>query len=424
MAADNHSNRQEDDPMHKIVVAAAAALACASALAHGPERAARYRVEEVRPPASPAPCLAEYRNFMQGVTINDFGVAAGNFNCYSQIDPTAGTATTVGGPFVWSSWFGTFALQDSDPASSGSFAASINNRGEVFGSDVGVAFVGVKWSLAGGLETIFPNDPQCEVIKLDIAIAGNGRYAVGTGFRPSADLPYPLCLTPAWLTRTPSGTVVVDFLNSEPRDINVFNMAVGVKERNTAIRYQVVTKELRVLRTGDETHQAVTTDINDQGEVSGYVATIGLQPAPAGCSTLSARALRWDRNDRETVLPLLPGATSARAWNVGTDGETVGESGPGQYCEPENATNERAVLWRDGRAFDLNDAIPSHLGVTLASGNSINRRGQILAFGYRDADPLVICPRFVSDPQTGQSSYDVTQRCRSQRLFVLTPLGR
>ena len=124
------------------------------------------------------------------------------------------------------------------------------------------------------------------------------------------------------------------------------------------------------------------------------------------------------------VLPLLPGATSSRAWNVGTDGETVGESGPGQYCEPQNSTNERAVLWRDGKAFDLNDAIPSHLGVTLASANSINRRGQILAFGYRNADPLVICPRFVFDPETGMPSFDITQRCRSQRLFVLTPVGR
>ena len=124
------------------------------------------------------------------------------------------------------------------------------------------------------------------------------------------------------------------------------------------------------------------------------------------------------------MLPLLPGATSSRAWNVGTDGETVGESGPGEYCEPQNSTNERAVLWRDGKAFDLNHAIPSHLGVTLASANSINRRGQILAFGYRNAEPLLICPRFVFDPETGQSSFDVTIRCRYQRLFVLTPAGR
>jgi uncharacterized membrane protein len=424
MAADNKNNRQEGIPMHRIIVSATATLACASAFAHGPERATRYRVEEVPPPASlAAPCLAEYRNWMQGATLNDFGAAAGTYNCYTQIDPAAGTAATAAGPFVWGSWFGSLALRDSDPATSNSFAASINNRGEVFGSDVGPGFVGVKWSLAGGLEVLFPNDEQCEVLKLDIAIAGNGRYTVGLGYRPSADLPYPLCLTPTWLTRTPSGAVVEEMPNLEPRDINVFNTAVGDWNRNTAVRFQVVTKELRILRTGDQTQQARTTDINDLGEVSGYLATVDPEVGPGGCFMLSSRALRWDRDDHETVLPLLPGATSARAWNVGTDGETVGESGPGDYCDPQNSTNERAVLWRDGRAFNLNDAIPPHLGVTLAAANSINRRGQILASGYRNADPLVICPRIQFDPQTGLPSYDVSLRCRFQRLFVLTPVG-
>jgi len=406
--------------MFKYFAAATATLACSAAFAHGPGQSVRYRVEEVRPPSAPARCLPQYGNFMGG-GINDLGVVAGNFNCHSQVDPAAGIATTVGGPFVWSSWFGALELPDSDPTTSGSFATSINNRGEVFGSDVGSTFVGVKWSLSGGLETIFPNQPECDVIKLDIAIAGNGRYAVGTGFRPSPDLPFPgLCLSSAWLTRAPDGTVVTEFLNSDPRDINVFNTAVGNLDRSSAVRFHVVTKELRVLRSGDETHQATATDINDLGEVSGYVATID---PTGGCPTLSARALRWDRNDRETVLPLLPGSASARAWNVGTDGETVGESGPGQYCWPQSSTNERAVLWRGGKAFDLNDAIPSHLGLTLASATSINRRGQITAFGYRNADPLVICPRFEFVFETGEY-IDVSQPCRTQRLFVLTPIGR
>ena len=62
--------------------------------------------------------------------------------------------------------------------------------------------------------------------------------------------------------------------------------------------------------------------------------------------------------------------------------------------------------------------------MTLASANSINRRGQILAYGYRNADPLVICPVFMIDPVTQLPFYDVTQRCRYQRTYVLTPVGR
>lgn len=97
------------------------------------------------------------------------------------------------------------------------------------------------------------------------------------------------------------------------------------------------------------------------------------------------------------------------------------ESGPGQYCEPQSSSNERAVLWRGNKVLDLNDAIPSHLRVTLASASSINRRGQILAIGYNDDDPQPICPLQRFDPQTGERSLDFSQRCRNQRLYVLTP---
>lgn len=213
--------------MKTIFATAAAAtfLVCATASAHGPGRATRYRVEEVKPPASLfASCLAEFRNYAQGSTINDFGVVAGNLGCFSQVDPTTGQITTSGGPFVWASWFGGLALRDSDPATCCSFATKINNRGEVFGAEV-PNFVGVKWSLAGGLETVFPNDDQCEIVKLDIAIAGNGRYAVGAGLRAHPDETIPgFCLTQAWLTRTPSGTVVQEMLFAQPQDINAFNM--------------------------------------------------------------------------------------------------------------------------------------------------------------------------------------------------------
>ncbi len=409
---------------HSIVaVAAASILACAVASAHGPQRPTRYRVEEIKPPASLlAPCLPQYRTLAQPAIINDLGVVDGNFNCYSQLDPATGTSLQHGGGFVWASWFGGLELRDRDgDETCCSFATTLNHRGEVFGSDVsnGV-FEGVKWSLSGGREVVFPNDSQCEVIKLDIAIAGNGRYTLGLGFRPSEDLPFPgFCLTAQWLTRTPSGIVVLGPLRAEPRDINLFNQAIGVQDGRTAFRYQVPSGETRVLRSGDDIHQVLPTDINDAGEVSGYETT--LSPLPGTCFTASARALRWDRQDRESVLPLLHGATSSRAWNIGANGDVVGESGPGQYCEPQNSTNERATLWRDGKAIDLNEGIPSHLGITLASANSINRWGQIIAFGYRDDEPLRICPRQIFDEATGTFVLDLNQTCRSQRMYLLTP---
>jgi uncharacterized membrane protein len=403
-------------------IAAAITLACTTALAHGPARAPRYSVQEIRPPAAMlAPCLANYRN-SAAARINDLGVVAGTFTCTAQFDPATGSSTLAGGPFVWSSWFGGLELRDGDPATCCSFAASINNRGEVFGSDVGPPFVGVKWSLAGGFETVFPNDPTCDIIKLDIAIAGNGRYTVGTGFRADPNLPIPgLCLAPSWITRAPSGAITTSLLNAEPRDINAFNMGVGVLERDRAIRLHVPSGALYILHTGNALEPALTTDINDLGEVSGYQDFLDPDPRPGVCPVLTSSALRWDRNDRETVLPHLPGATASRALQVGYDGETVGQSGPGQVCEPQLSTNERAVLWRGDKPLDLNTAIAPHLGVTLASAHSINRRGQIVALGHRNDDPQVICPVSVFDPQTGQTTVDVSQLCRYQRVYVLTP---
>ena len=401
---------------------AALTLFATSVFADNRGRAPRYRLEEITPPSSMVtPCLAGYRNFAQAV-INDFGVVGGNHNCYSQFDPATGTGTFIGGAFAWTYWFGGLELHDKDPTNCCSFMTSINNRNEIIGTDVGVTFTGIKWSLAGGLETIFPNDPTCDIIKLDIAIASNGRYAVGTGFRASPDLPIPgLCLNQAWITRKPSGEIVTSLLSANPTDINAFNVGVGVWQGNTAIRLNVVTNEMRILHTGDNLQRAKTIDINDLGEVGGYLENYDPDAQPGDCAPVSAVAVRWERDDRETVLQNLPGAVSGRAWGVGPNGVTVGDSGQGQYCDPQNASNERAVLWRGDKPLDLNTTIPSHLGVTLASATSINRWGQITAYGYRNADPLAICPKVSFDPETGQQTVDLTQLCRRQRVYVLTP---
>lgn len=401
---------------------AAITLACTTAFASGPARAPRYRIEEIRPPSTMVgSCLSGYRNWAQAV-INDFGVVGGNYNCFQQFDPATGANTYIGGPFAWTSWFGGLQLQDNDPANCCSFMTSINNRNEIFGTDVGPTFTGIKWSLAGGLETIFPNDPTCDIIKLDIGIAGNGRYAVGTGFRASPDLPIPgLCLSQAWITRNPDGTIVTSLLNANPVDINASNIGVGVWQGNTAIRLDVVTNDMFILHTGMDGQRANATDINDRNEVSGYISTVDPEPQPGDCFPAGAQAVRWERDGREVELANLPGASFSRAWAVGPGGVTVGESGPGQYCEPQNATSERAVLWRGTQPVDLNTTIPAHLGVTLASATSINRWGQIAAFGYRNGDPLVICPKVTWDPETQQNVVDLTQRCRYQRIYVLTP---
>jgi uncharacterized membrane protein len=134
-------------------------------------------------------------------------------------------------------------------------------------------------------------------------------------------------------------------------------------------------------------------------------------------------ALRWDRDGRELALPHLPGAVSSHAFGIGYDGETVGDSGAGNYCPYTDNREERAVLWLDGRAFDLNTLIPRSAGITLTHALSVNRRGQITAGGFDNDETLTQCPTSKFDPATGSLTYTVVP-CHNTRMYVLTPVGR
>ena len=133
--------------------------------------------------------------------------------------------------------------------------------------------------------------------------------------------------------------------------------------------------------------------------------------------------MRWDRQGRERVLPHLPGAVSSRAYGLGYDGEVVGDSGAGNYCPYTDNASVRAVLWKSGRAYDLNTLIPKSSGITLTYAYSINRHGQITAAGYVNAEPLTLCPGTTFDPETATTILTTTP-CHNVRMFLLTPRDR
>jgi hypothetical protein len=405
----------------RITAAAIAAVLVSIHAQAGSDRNPRYRVEEVTPPpAALTECLDEYSNFMSGNEINDFGVVLGNHSCNTRVDATIPTAETKDTLFAWAPWFGALELPNSGNPGDRVFGTSLNNRGEIFGGEFrSDELVGVKWSLSGGLETVF-QAPQCESgLGSSSAIAGNARHVVGWGFRTAPEMPPPfdtMCFTQRWVIATRGGAEMLGPRNGVPTDMNAFSVAVGTQDAG-AIRYNVATGETRLLRAGDANRPVFPTDLNDLGEAAGFVTDAS--GGTLGCGR--AFALRWDRNDRETRLPELPGAVASIASGVGYDGETIGSSGPGAYCEPDNGMRERAVLWRGGRVLDLNHFIVGAARVTLAGAISTNRRGQILASGFREDDALRTCPQFAFDPATGEFSF-VLYPCRYQRLYVLTPL--
>jgi uncharacterized membrane protein len=398
-----------------------AGLSCAmgGALAHGPGLP-RYQVSEIHaPPSVRAGCLPELAQSTLGASINDFGIVSANFTCYTQYDPAGPfpSSTTDYSTFVGAPWLSSFEL----PSSAGSTYTNsyqINNLGQVFGGDNSpTSQVGAKWSLSGGLEHVF-DAPSCEGLNINGATSGNSRYVVGWGLRVAPELGSPydtMCLTGYWLIRQPGGEVTLGPRNGSAYDINAFDVAVGTSD-NSAIRMHVPSGNSLVLHAGiDGVHGAAPIDINDLGQVAGhaYDYTTGTFT----CARYSA--LRWDRLGNETSLPNLPGAVSSRASAIGYDGEVVGESGPGDYCPHINNQNERAALWLGSRVIDLNMTIPVSLRVTLSYASSVNRRGQILATGYSNDEPVSQCPDIRYD-SAGQLVVQMLA-CRNMRVFVLTP---
>ena len=384
--------------------------------AHGPANP-RYRVNELPVPDSlRAGCLPDYRAEASIQDINDFGVVNGNFSCVTQADPVTSTFQQRSAAFVAATWFG--AIELSRPADPGfSFGSAINNRGEIFGwESVEGGFAGTRWTVFGGHERLF-FDPACGSIQIGGAADGNGRFVVGWGWRGDSRLPPPLdtlCLRTTWLIRSPDGVETPGPLDGLPAAINAFNVAVGTSDRS-AISYHLPTAQVRVLHAADATHSAEATAINDLGEVAGRV--FENIPGPNQCNAPGV-AVHWDRDGTENVLPHLPGAVSSHAFDVGNDGETVGDSGAANDCG-----SVRATLWKGDRVFDLNTLIPRSARITLTHALSINRRGQISAGGFDNDEPLTQCPKVEFDPVTGAPVFTVVP-CHNQRMYVLTPVGR
>jgi probable HAF family extracellular repeat protein len=102
--------------------------------------------------------------------------------------------------------------------------------------------------------------------------------------------------------------------------------------------------------------------INASGQVAGFAGADG-QP----------RAVVYDGVGL-TDLAGLPGATASRAYGINAGGVVVGTSALADGTS-------RAVVWRDGVAYDINSLLASEPGLPLQEASAVNDGGQILAWG-------------------------------------------
>jgi hypothetical protein len=369
----------------------------------------RYRLDAVpSPAAADTSCLPGHTTRTIPRSINDFGSVAADYTCYIADFNGIPASQSAGQAFVWSPWLGTRLIPRAADAR-GVNSQSVNNRGDVFGREFSLdgSTYGFRSTLFGAYERVFESPPECS--KIDGAAAGNlAGYIVGFGLR--AD-PSGACAV-KWLIRTPASAISVGPVGGQPWDINSWNVAVG-DAGSAAVRFHVPSGSTRVLFAGDATTFGRAQDINDDGEVAGYLS---LQNKFCGQAT----AVSWDQFGRMRALPHLAGKVSSRALGIG-DAEVVGQSGAGQYCTAPYSETERAVIWKRGEVVDLNALIPQWHGVTVTRAVGVNRAGQILAQGFRNDEPLTGCP-VLSWDENDNPVLDYSTPCRNLHSFVLTPV--
>jgi hypothetical protein len=371
-----------------------------------------YRVQELPSPALSNPeCLPGHSTQELARGINDFGVVAADSFCFAAGQFDVPVVHTWPRAFVWSAWAGGPFTIPRPSEAQGLGAWSINNRGTVFGIEyLSGDADGFKWSPFGAYETTFSDPPECSQ-KTTQGAAGNLRgYLVGVGLRQGPGQSF--CGTSTWLIRKPSGEEYQGPTAGQPYDLNELNYAVG-DAGNSAVKVNVASGQVQVLTAGDATHFARGVDINDLNEVAGWMAAGSEFCGPSV-------GLRWDRNNVSRTLAHLPGRPSSRALGVGYRGETVGQSGPGRYCEQPYDDAERAVIWKANKVADLTTLIAASSGVTLMRATGVNRLGQIAAFGYRNDEPLAACPSAVFNDD-GTVTMDYSRNCRNIRSYLLTP---
>ncbi len=116
-------------------------------------------------------------------------------------------------------------------------------------------------------------------------------------------------------------------------------------------------------------------DVNATTRIVGK-SVVGVVPGSTS-GTLQWQAFLYENGSMRGLgtLPSAPAAVHSVANAINDDGWVVG------HVEQIAGLAARAVLWRDGVAFDLNDALPANSGWVLTSAVDVNGHGDIVGRG-------------------------------------------
>ena len=121
--------------------------------------------------------------------------------------------------------------------------------------------------------------------------------------------------------------------------------------------------------------------LNSHGQIVGFANTSGDENAG-----LAPNAWLWTQATGMRPLPLLSGDTNSIAYDINEKGQIVGQSaGPG-----DGPIGERAFLYENGRMMDLNALIQPDTSLYLTDGQGINDSGEIVGTAFDASSGLLV----------------------------------
>lgn len=349
--------------------------------------------------------------------INASGQVIGYHICY---EPTGIPETPLFFNFGWGYLFtpgaGSVLLPGIAAGAQGTFGRAINNAGVAVGWEfTETAMNAPVWLPSGGASYAVEPDPCASFV----STGANDINDLGSIAAGAARLTEIGC-TNRWILKLANGTEILGPTAARPDAMNNHNVQVG-QRLNSAIKWSPTLGEV-VLgpQEGTAFERLRAFNINDRGQAVGEWQHVN----PDNSCLIGADAMFWAPNGTARILDRLPNDTDAIALGVNEEGLAVGNSRSFSHsCSNFEADRQRAVIWNKGHVTDLNKLLKKSVAreIQLISASDINDRGQIAALGFYKNRPLDNCWDLVFNPETGESVYDTTLKCRSLHAFLMTP---
>ncbi len=385
--------------------------------------APKFRLTEIAVPSEADICLPGYAISMTGGGVSDGGVVPVNFRCYGNSEFANGVvlpANNVTRALVWNRVTGAMEVAP-PPESAPPYLHSIDSSGRVYGfmgDQTGLN--GVRWTPELGFETVITKAPDC-FINVSLAMSGNDAGNVtGAAYRQDgvSEFPGEFTCVFRWVFRDALGNEIVGPAQDQtPARMNQRNVVIGQVDKSAVKWLPLEGNAVVTLDPASPGFRSTAVGINDSDVVVGIA---GVDTGQAFCWS-DAVGMLWERDNEGRSLPSLPRMTNSEAWSIDDQGTIYGLSSMGaDNCSKRAWEAGRGTIWQDFRAYDVNKLLVGPPRVTITTAAFVNSTGQIMADGFRTADPLKDCPELGFSPEG--VPYLIPGQCRDQRLYLLTPL--